>query len=50
LGAAPKAALAKSVASIFEIMRAANTLDVGELPLVRMQAFINDAIPLRVHS
>ena len=50
LGATPKAALAKSVASIFEIMRAANTLDVGELPLVRMQAFINDAIPLKVHS
>ena len=50
LGETPKAALAKSVASIFEIMRAANALDSGELPLVRMQAFINDAIPLEVYS
>ena len=49
LGLPPKAALAKSVSSIFEIMRAADALDVGELPLVRMQAFINDAIPLGVH-
>jgi len=46
----PKLALAKSVASVFEIMRAANALDSGELPLVRMQAFINDAIPLEVSS
>lgn len=48
LGESPKAALATSVASIFEIMRAANRLDIGELPLVRMQAFINDAIPLEL--
>jgi len=48
LGETPKTALAKSVASVFEIMRAANALDSGELPLVRMQAFINDAIPLEL--
>lgn len=46
----PKSALTKSVASIFEIMRAANALDSGELPLIRMQAFINDAIPLELKS
>ena len=46
LGETPKSALANSVASVFEIMRAANRLDTGELPLIRMQAFINDAIPL----
>jgi len=50
LGEPPKSALAKSVASVFEIMRAANALDSGELPLVRMQAFINDAIPLELSS
>lgn len=48
LGEPPKLALAKSVASVFEIMRAANALDSGELPLIRMQAFINDAIALDV--
>jgi hypothetical protein len=31
-------------------MRAANALDSGELPLIRMQAFINDAIALEVHA
>jgi len=50
LGEAPKSALAKSVASVFEIMRAANALDLGELPLIRMQAFINDAIALELKS
>ena len=50
LGKPSKLALAKSVSSVFEIMRAANRLDLGELPLVRMQAFINDAIPLELHS
>ena len=50
LGEAPARALAKSVASIFEIMRAADALDAGELPLVRMQAFINDAIALELSS
>ena len=50
LGETPKAALAKSVASVFEIMRVANALDSGELPLIRMQAFINDAIALEVHA
>ena len=50
LGAPPEAALAKSVASIFELMRAADALDAGELPLVRMQAFINDAIALELHA
>ena len=50
LGETPKHALAKSVASVFEIMRAANALDSGELPLIRMQAFINDAIPLELKS
>lgn len=50
LGEPPKLALAKSVASVFEIMRAANALDSGELPLIRMQAFINDAIALDVKS
>ena len=50
LGEPPKSALAKSVSSVFEIMRAANRFDLGELPLVRMQAFINDAIPLEVHT
>ena len=48
LGETPKSALASSVSSVFEIMRAANALDLGELPLIRMQAFINDAIPLEV--
>ncbi len=43
-------ALAKSVASVFELMRAADALDAGELPLVRMQAFINDAIPLELRT
>jgi pyridoxine kinase len=41
-------ALAKSVATVFELMRAADALDAGELPLVRMQAFINDAIALQL--
>jgi len=50
LGEAPDKALAKSVASVFEIMRAADALDAGELPLVRMQAFINDAIALEIHA
>ncbi len=50
LGESPKSALSKSVSSVFEIMRAANRLDLGELPLVRMQAFINDAIPLELHT
>ena len=50
LGASPAEALAKSVASVFELMRAADALDAGELPLVRMQAFINDAIALEIHS
>lgn len=49
LGESPATALAKSVATVFELMRAANTLDAGELPLVRMQAFINDAIALQLH-
>ena len=49
LGEAHSSALAKSVASIFELMRAADALDAGELPLVRMQAFINDAIALQLH-
>ncbi len=48
LGESPDIALAKSVASVFEIMRAADALDAGELPLVRMQAFINDAIALEL--
>ena len=50
LGDTPDKALAKSVAAIFELMRAADTLDTGELPLVRMQAFINDAIALDLRS
>ena len=50
MGEPAETALAKSVSSVFEIMRAANTLDSGELPLVRMQAFINDAIPLDFKS
>lgn len=50
LGEAPDIALAKSVASVFEIMRAADALDAGELPLVRMQAFINDPIALELHK
>lgn len=50
LGESPDIALAKSVASVFEIMRAADALDAGELPLVRMQAFINDAIALELHE
>ena len=50
LGEPPSKALAKSVAAIFELMRAADTLDAGELPLVRMQAFINDAIALELRS
>ena len=49
LGDTPPNALAKSVAAIFELMRASNTLDADELPLVRLQAFINDAIPLQLH-
>jgi len=48
LGETPASALAKSVASVFELMRAADALDAGELPLVRMQAFINDAIALEL--
>ena len=50
LGEPPNKALAKSVAAIFELMRAADALDAGELPLVRMQAFINDAIALELRS
>ena len=50
LGETHSSALAKSVAAVFEIMRAADALDAGELPLVRMQAFINDAIALELHS
>ena len=50
LGEPAEFALAKSVSSVFEIMRAANRLDLGELPLVRMQAFINDAIALELHT
>ncbi len=50
LGEPPSRALAKSVAAIFELMRAADALDAGELPLVRMQAFINDAIALELRS
>ena len=50
LGETHANALAKSVASVFELMRAADALDVGELPLVRMQAFINDAIALHLHG
>lgn len=49
LGETPQRALAKSVATIFELMRASDALDAGELPLVRMQAFINDAIALELH-
>ena len=49
LGETHDKALAKSVAAVFEIMRAADALDAGELPLVRMQAFINDAIALELH-
>jgi len=48
LGETSANALAKSVASVFELMRAADALDAGELPLVRMQAFINDAIALEL--
>lgn len=50
LGETPASALAKSVASVFELMRAADALDAGELPLIRMQAFINDAIALELRS
>jgi pyridoxine kinase len=50
LGETHANALAKSVASVFELMRAADALDAGELPLVRMQAFINDAIALKIHA
>lgn len=48
LGEPPSNALAKSVAAVFELMRAADALDAGELPLVRMQAFINEAIALQL--
>lgn len=47
-GQTPQDALAASVSSVYEIMRAADALDAGELPLVRMQAFITDALPLQV--
>jgi pyridoxine kinase len=50
LGETPASALAHSVASVFEIMRAADALDAGELPLIRMQAFINDAIALELQK
>jgi len=50
LGETPRSALAASVASVYEIMRAADKLDAGELPLVRMQAFITDAIPLQINT
>ena len=50
LGETPANALAKAVASVFELMRAADALDAGELPLVRMQAFINDAIALELQT
>jgi len=50
LGEPPSTALSKSVASVYELMRAADALDAGELPLVRMQAFINDAIALELHT
>ncbi len=50
LGETPANALARAVACVFELMRAADALDAGELPLVRMQAFINDAIALQLRS
>ncbi len=50
LGQTPRQALAASVSSVYEIMRAADALDTGELPLVRMQAFITDAVPLHIKS
>ena len=50
LGQSPRQALAASVSSVYEIMRAADALDAGELPLIRMQAFITDALPLHVTS
>jgi len=50
LGASPKVALAQSVASVFEIMRAANSSKMTELPLVQMQGFILNATPLDIES
>jgi len=50
LGKTPETALAKSVATIFEIIRTVNDQDAGELPLIRQQAFINEAIPLELKS
>ena len=50
LGQTSRQALAASVSSVYEIMRAADALDAGELPLIRMQAFITDALPLHVTS
>ena len=50
LGESPETALTKSVASIFEIMGAAHRLDMGELPLVRLQACIDDPTALEVQS
>jgi len=49
-GETPDIALAKSVASVFEIMRGANRLKTGELPLIEMQGFINEPTPLDIRS
>jgi pyridoxine kinase len=47
-GHRPEAALAKSVAGVFDIISAGVARDAGELPLVRQQDALIDARPLRI--
>lgn len=50
-GHAPKDAMARSVASIFEIFRAYDAkTDRGELPLIRLNAHIANAAPLKLQN
>lgn len=50
LGLSPEDALSKAVASIFEIISAANAEDAGELPLIRRQAALETATPLTIQE
>ena len=50
LGLSPEDALAKAVASIFEIISNANDEDAGELPLIRRQDALATATPLCIQE
>jgi len=40
--------MSKAVAGVYKMMRAANTLDAGELPLIRTQDDWVDPLPLPI--